>query len=609
MKEKIEFNDLLVNIKSTRNVNEVKRRLEREEKHVENQKQRWEEKKEIRRLPFEDNDEALELEIAVEEQKRYPLNKRVLDAPLHRQALQRIEGKLAYRQTKNELREWQPIVDELRVAEQIHFPQDEFLDNPLKVQSAEERAKTFTPRTEFEQKIMEVLGKSKSNIKNDEEFSQAEKEILKAMDVREARKKCQEMRKMRALMSFHSAKLKRQSKIKSKQFHRIQKRQKRKDLIKEVETLIVKDPKRAAEKVDELEKDRAFERATLKHRGTNKWTKQIRKFASRNPELRKVIGEQLRLGKSLKERHGAEENESDDESGGEEGIEENTEQINQQKIISAAVDKVFVSNNSSKEVINLNVDSENPFYRSALQNIKRERKIAEKRKQQRGIEEMKGEKSLKIQEESKKEGEIGNKEEKPEFLDLNVKKIIQIPQELMNETGEIEDAQYAFLAEAYEEDDVLGNEFMTRKQRVEEEEKPKQGNSRYELMRGWGSWTGPGISEEKETERMDRILGKELIPKKKKQQRKDAKKRGLIIREQVSESIQKLQPRDVPFPFTRIQDFEAFVQQPLGKEWNTPIAHNQLIQPTVHTKAGRIIRPLDKKLKEERKDFLEDIDE
>lgn len=68
------------------------------------------------------------------------------------------------------------------------------------------------------------------------------------------------------------------------------------------------------------------------------------------------------------------------------------------------------------------------------------------------------------------------------------------------------DAQYAFLAEAYEEDDVLGNEFMTRKQRVEEEEKPKQGNSRYELMRGWGSWTGPGISEENETERMDRYF-------------------------------------------------------------------------------------------------------
>jgi hypothetical protein len=41
------------------------------------------------------------------------------------------------------LREWQPIVDKLRIAEQIHFPQEEFIDNPLKIQSAEERAKTF----------------------------------------------------------------------------------------------------------------------------------------------------------------------------------------------------------------------------------------------------------------------------------------------------------------------------------------------------------------------------------------------------------------------------------------------------------------------------------
>lgn len=464
MKEKIDFNDLLVNIKSTRNVNEVKRKLEREQRIEEKQKKRLENKKEKRKLPFDDNEEAIELEIAVEEQKRNRLNKRVLDAPLHRQALQRIEGKLAYRQAKNELREWQPIVDELRVAEQIHFPQDEFLDNPLKIQSAEERAKTFTPRTELEQKIMEVLGKSKSNIKNDEEFSQAEKEILKAMDVKEAKQKCEEMRKMRALMSFHSAKLKRQSKIKSKQFHRIKKRQKRRDLIKEVETLIVKDPKKAAEKVDELEKDRAFERATLKHRGTNKWTKQIRKFASRNPELRKVIGEQLQLGKSLKGHHGAENNSSDESE--EEEIDENIknkEETKQQKMVSAAAEKVSNLNNSSKEMLNLNVSSENPFYRSALQNIKRERKIAEKRKQQKGLEEIK---------EENKKGE--KKEKEPEFLDLNVKKIIQIPQELMNETGETEDAQYAFLAEAYEEDDVLGNEFIKRKQRVEEEEKPKK---------------------------------------------------------------------------------------------------------------------------------------
>lgn len=46
--------------------------------------------------------------------------------------------------------------------------------------------------------------------------------------------------------------------------------------MKEVEQLLVRDPKQANEKLALLEQDRAYERATLKHRGTNKWTKQAK---------------------------------------------------------------------------------------------------------------------------------------------------------------------------------------------------------------------------------------------------------------------------------------------------------------------------------------------
>lgn len=60
-------------------------------------------------------------------------------------------------------------------------------------------------------------------------------------------------------------------------FHRIRKRQQRREMIKEVEQLLVRAPEEADEKLKELEKDRAYERTTLKHRGTNKWTKQVRK--------------------------------------------------------------------------------------------------------------------------------------------------------------------------------------------------------------------------------------------------------------------------------------------------------------------------------------------
>jgi U3 small nucleolar RNA-associated protein 14 len=38
--------------------------------------------------------------------------------------------------------------------------------------------------------------------------------------------------------------------------------------------MFTRDPEQAAERAKELDRDRAYERATLKHRGTNKWTKQ-----------------------------------------------------------------------------------------------------------------------------------------------------------------------------------------------------------------------------------------------------------------------------------------------------------------------------------------------
>lgn len=87
-------------------------------------------------------------------------------------------------------------------------------------------------------------------------------------------------------------------------YHRIKKRQKRRQLVKEIEELMARDPEAAKEKLKELEVDRAYERATLKHRGTNKWSKQLRQFATRNPELRKLMQEHLKFGRELKGKHG-----------------------------------------------------------------------------------------------------------------------------------------------------------------------------------------------------------------------------------------------------------------------------------------------------------------
>jgi hypothetical protein len=89
-------------------VNEVKRKLENEEWLNSREKHKAETKKEkkIKRQKRQQHrrnkheEEVTGLEEALEKQKRDRQRKKLLDAPIHRQAQQRIESKLSYRQTK-----------------------------------------------------------------------------------------------------------------------------------------------------------------------------------------------------------------------------------------------------------------------------------------------------------------------------------------------------------------------------------------------------------------------------------------------------------------------------------------------------------------------------
>lgn len=40
----------------------------------------------------------------------------------------------------------------------------------------------------------------------------------------------------------------------------------------------------------------------------------------------------------------------------------------------------------------------------------------------------------------------------------------------------------------------------------------------------------------------------------------------------------------VPFPYTTVEDYEAVVRQPIGKEWNPQRIHQKLIKPAVLTR-------------------------
>ncbi|KAK6021523.1 hypothetical protein OSTOST_12804, partial [Ostertagia ostertagi] len=162
----------------------------------------------------------------------------------------------------------------------------------LSTERPTDRAEAFKPKTDFEKKMMEMWNGSKNNMTNDTVYTEAELEIIRAMDVKEAKEKLNQMQKMRALISYREAKYRYAAKIKSKRYHRILKRQKRKQLIKEFDDLL--------------------ERGSLKHRARTKFQQDVVKYAGRDARAKQVLEEHLRIGREFKSKVSIE-SESDDE--------------------------------------------------------------------------------------------------------------------------------------------------------------------------------------------------------------------------------------------------------------------------------------------------------
>lgn len=91
------------------------------------------------------------------------------------------------------------------------------------------------------------------------------------LTLKELLEKRKTMAKFRAQESYRHAKAHRQNKIKSKKYHRLLRKEKTKDQIKEFEKLQETDPVAALEKLNTIEKTRAEERASLRHKSTGQW--------------------------------------------------------------------------------------------------------------------------------------------------------------------------------------------------------------------------------------------------------------------------------------------------------------------------------------------------
>ncbi|XP_050166767.1 U3 small nucleolar RNA-associated protein 14 homolog A isoform X2 [Myiozetetes cayanensis] len=221
--------------------------------------------------------------------------KAAVELPLSKEEAKRVVREAAYVTTSKDVGKWQQVVLQNRRAEQLVFPlrQDIPTVTPL-----ERVTSAWKARTPLEQEIFALLHKTQQPI-TDPLLTPEEMVSLKAMSLEEARRRRAELQKARALQSYYEAKARREKRIKSKKYHRVLKKSRRRQALKEFEQLHKSDPEAALARLEELEQLRMQERMSLKHQNKGKWARSRAIMAKYDLEARKAMQEQLARNKEL----------------------------------------------------------------------------------------------------------------------------------------------------------------------------------------------------------------------------------------------------------------------------------------------------------------------
>ncbi|NXK41972.1 UT14A protein, partial [Piprites chloris] len=221
--------------------------------------------------------------------------KAAVELPLSKEEAKRVVREAAYVTTSKDVGKWQQVVLQNRRAEQLVFPlrQDIPTVTPL-----ERVTSAWKARTPLEQEIFGLLHKTQQPI-TDPLLTPEEMVSLQAMSLEEARRRRAELQKARAVQSYYEAKARREKRIKSKKYHRVLKKSRRRQALKEFEQLHKSDPAAALARLEELEQLRMQERMSLKHQNKGKWARSRAIMAKYDLEARKAMQEQLARNKEL----------------------------------------------------------------------------------------------------------------------------------------------------------------------------------------------------------------------------------------------------------------------------------------------------------------------
>ncbi|KAF9358269.1 hypothetical protein BGX26_002137 [Mortierella sp. AD094] len=216
-----------------------------------------------------------------------------LGAPLPKIVQDRLNRQAAYDETKKEVTKWLPIVQKNRQAEHLAFPMNA---PPVDAPSSSTLASKFDASTQLEKEVQEVLVEGGMQEKRLMEFEEL---ALNKMTTEEVEKRRADLRMMRDLMFREEIRAKRISKIKSKLYRKIKKKERERNGLTS-EEMAELDPEQAREERMLAEQKRAQERMTLKHKNTGKWAKDQLKHGNFDPDSRQAITEQIERGERLR---------------------------------------------------------------------------------------------------------------------------------------------------------------------------------------------------------------------------------------------------------------------------------------------------------------------
>ena len=557
----------------------------------------------------------------------------------------KLDREETYKVVNKDITKWQPIVKKHREAAQIDFRRNKDditmnFNNKISFNNKDQRENT------------KVLKKQK--LLTQEQLDERLNDKIKDSENKEKIHK--ELMKQKHLLLYKELKAKRLKKIKSKLYRRIKKRNQSKRDEANLHSRLQSDKSFALEELERMERKRAEERASLRHRNKTKYTQMLKKYAddkavqvvysSLNQKRRIIIDKLKEITQVVEEDNSSYDenyenqavNEIDKEFLEEETKEKKKEPKNILEKILARNDKklrkeaeVLKEKIRNKEYDDIDFSEEEFDEEGRL--IKKDKVFSLKK----GGKKVYDNEEMKIEQENDEEVNNNKKidfvniekvlDDKLDDRDVEEDKMIKVvkskkltqkeEEEMLLEGIDINKMKKRYKAEPiklnkedmkifenenlYDNVETNGldqNEFEDnfRKEKLKEFQDELPEEDPLENMDGWGSWTGFGVVHKNKEEK----LRKKKIEKIKKikeimRNRKDHKYDRVIINEKRNKNLKKYFVEKVPHGYDNINQFNFEMSRPIGTEWNSEMVFKNKIKNKIETNTGEIIRPLNEK--------------